>query len=117
MSLLINDSQEWKVFEATKSLVKPAINIMENDQTYLIELVAPGLKVKDFNIQVREHYLWIKGAHHENNNYPENTLKQEFYHEHIQFSRCIGLPYTVETRNFKTYYQQGILTIYFGKNS
>lgn len=115
MSLLVNPTEQWRAFEATNSLVKPAINIMENRHTYKIELVAPGLKVNDFKIQVQKQHLWISGAHHENNGQPANTLHQEFYHDHIQFSRCLELPDNIVPHDYTTYYHQGILTICFAK--
>ena len=37
----------------------PAINVLENDKQYTVELAAPGLKKDDFSVNVNEktHYL------------------------------------------------------------
>ena len=41
-------------FMTRANATAPAINVLENDEAYLVELAAPGLKKEDFAVNINE---------------------------------------------------------------
>ena len=88
------------------------LNIRENEKSYEIELVAPGVKKQDFQIQVVADTLTvsleIKDEHNEQNN-QEGWLRKEYKKQ--SFSRSFRLDDTVDARNISAKYEDGVLFI------
>ncbi len=111
---------------------QPAVNIVENDDEFRIEVSAPGMKKEDFSIEMEENRLTIsaerKYEHEEksggNGNGKnkgdkgqaksnERYTRREFGYS--QFSRSFMLPENVEPENIQANYQDGILNLILPK--
>lgn len=86
----------------------PAINVKEIDDYYLVELAAPGLTKKDFEITIDNGYLKIfveksSKMEDENNNYS----RKEFNYN--SFERTLMLPENINEEEVRAKYENGIL--------
>ena len=99
----------------TNQLVVPAVNIKENDKEVTIDVAAPGLSKKDFEISVENNTLTIS-AHKEVEKVEEGTniVKKEFGYENFQ--RSFTLPEEMfDVENIKASYKNGVLEIVIPK--
>ena len=99
----------------TNQLVVPAVNIKENDKEVIIDVAAPGLSKKDFEISVENNTLTIS-AHKEIEKVEEGTniVKKEFGYENFQ--RSFTLPEEIfDVENIKATYKNGVLEIVIPK--
>lgn len=88
----------------------PATNIIENENSFSIELAAPGMKKDDFKINLENSVLTLSSEKKmENNEEKENYTRREF--QYGSFRRSFNLPKTVETDKIKASYENGILKV------
>lgn len=93
----------------------PSVNITEDDQSYHIDVSAPGFEKKDFNVRVEDGVLTISGAYKtENEEKDKSFVRKEF--NYGSFSRSFNLVDSVEEENIKAKYDNGILNIKLPKN-
>ncbi|WP_236975513.1 Hsp20/alpha crystallin family protein [Membranihabitans maritimus] len=88
----------------------PLANIKESNESYTIELAAPGKAKEDFIIEVDESKLTIfsedkKEDEEKNENY---TRKEYSYHS---FQRSFQLPKSIDIDSIHASYNEGILKI------
>jgi HSP20 family protein len=86
----------------------PAINVREIDDYYLVELAAPGLTKKDFEITIDNGYLKIfveKTSEMEDEN--NDFTRKEFNYN--SFERTLLLPEDIIEEEVKAKYENGIL--------
>ncbi len=108
-------SQQLSRFEKPVKDVVPSVNIMENDKEVIIDVAAPGLSKKDFEISVENNLLTIS-AHKEVENLEEGTnyIKKEFGYENFQ--RTFTIPEDIfDVENIKATYKTGVLQIVIPK--
>ena len=94
---------------ASDSGYKPAVNIVETDQDFRIELVAPGLDKNDFKLAVDKDLLTITATKTEEKVEGEKLRLKEF--AFTSFSRSFHLPEVVNTDLIGAKYDQGILAV------
>lgn len=88
----------------------PAVNVKETDNAYEIEVAAPGLTKKDFNITVDNRMLTIASEKEETKEETEkNYTRREF--SYTSFSRSFTLPENVKEEDVKASYEDGILKL------
>jgi HSP20 family protein len=88
----------------------PAVNITEDDHGYTIEVAAPGIQRKEFNIEVNEDVLTISTEQKESKEEKKpNFLRREFNFR--SFKRSFELPETVDQNDIKATHDAGILTL------
>jgi HSP20 family protein len=92
----------------------PAVNISEAEDSYKIELAAPGLQKADFKINVDKNMMTIS-AEKVSEGDVENKLfsKREF--NYSSFTRSFTLPDTVDYNSIDAVYEDGILKVKVGK--
>ena len=93
----------------------PEMNVIENEKNFKVELAAPGMDRKDFNIEVRDGVLNIsaqkeKEKHEDKKNY----RRREF--SYTSFERSFALPDDVSTDDIDAKYENGILKLTLPKN-
>ena len=92
----------------------PSINIIEENERFLIEVASPGLEKKNFNIQMDNDHLIISAKKEEKSQErQDNCERQEF--NYSSFERSFYLPETVDPSKVDANYQNGILTILLNK--
>lgn len=102
-------------FEHNVKDVVPSVNIKENDKEVIIDVAAPGLAKKDFEIKVEDNTLVIS-AHKEVEKVEEGTnfVKKEFGFENFQ--RSFTVPEKVfDTEHIKASYKNGVLELVIPK--
>lgn len=93
----------------------PSVNIKENENSFELEVAAPGMKKDDFKIELDNNQLSIFSEKEiENEEKDENFTRREFsYHS---FHRTFNLPENKVTENkISANYKDGILHIVIPK--
>lgn len=84
---------------------KKAVNVIERDTKFKIEVLAPGFRKKDFSVNVENGVLNILAEHDADNE--ENYLRREF--SRASFCGAFGLPENVSSAHISAKYRDGIL--------
>ena len=88
----------------------PSVNIIENDNDFVIEFAAPGVKKEELNINLENHVLTVsREVKEEKEEKKENYTRREFVFG--SFSRSFTLPKNVKFEDIIADYNQGILQI------
>lgn len=103
---IVNRASRWGLLAA---------EVADNDDSVQVMLEVPGLEAKDFDIEVRDDVLIVRG---------EKRLSREETrgHYHVmeraygQFERAIRLPASVEDDGAQATYRAGVLTISLPKS-
>ncbi|MBO6881733.1 Hsp20/alpha crystallin family protein [Winogradskyella sp.] len=92
----------------------PAVNVLDNDDEYIVEMAVPGLKKSDFDVNIDNQLLSISAeSNTENEDTDENYTRREFGYS--SFKRTFSLPETVETDKIKAKYEDGLLKVMLPK--
>ncbi len=92
----------------------PAVNIMEEDNEYRIEVSAPGIDKKDVKINLEDDVLTISSERKEENEEKnKNYVRREF--NYTAFSRSFVVPEEVEADKISAEHKNGILTLHLPK--
>jgi len=97
-------------FESNPSV--PDVNVREDKDKYTIEVAAPGLNKKDFDVDIQNNVLTIsseKEHKDEDKDENENYLRREF--SYSSFQRSFSLPETVKVENIKAKHDNGVLYV------
>ncbi len=89
----------------------PSVNIKETGDQFEVEMAAPGMTKKDFNIELNNSVLTISSEKQTENETREdkNVTRREFSYQ--SFSRSFALPAIVETDRITAKYENGILHV------
>ncbi|MDT3388582.1 MAG: Hsp20/alpha crystallin family protein [Bacteroidota bacterium] len=89
----------------------PAINVLENNDKYMVELAAPGLSKSDFDINIyAEGDLTIKmEKHQDKKDEGIRYLRREFSYD--KYEQTLILPDDVDTQNIAATMTNGVLTV------
>lgn len=106
------DLMDWNSsnFSATNTTL-PAVNIMENDDSFMIEMAAPGLTKENFKVNLNRNRLEISSeVKAEKDESDEKYSRREFSYQ--SFQRCFTLPEgTVDGDKISAKYTNGILMV------
>jgi HSP20 family protein len=93
----------------------PDANIVEHKNEFQIELAAPGLDKKDFNIEIKNGILSISAEKEEESKTEEkNYLTKEFSYNSLY--RSFTLPDSIKPEKIDAKYENGILKIMLPKS-
>ncbi|MFT5765231.1 MAG: HSP20 family protein [Saprospiraceae bacterium] len=89
-------------------------NVIETEKTFKIELAAPGLEKKDFNINIEKDQLKISvDKEKEEGNEKEKFTRREF--SFTSFQRSFNLSEQVNPEGVSAVYENGVLTVILPK--
>lgn len=88
----------------------PTANISETPQEYKLELAAPGLERKDFNVEVDKHVLSISAQKEEERKEKDGEYSRREY-SFNSFSRSFTLPENIREGNIDARYENGVLKV------
>lgn len=105
MDKFLNDE-----FQGNFKMHQPAVNIIENEKSYDLEVIAPGLSKSDFKVAVEKNLLTISFTKKEEET--ENKPKYVRKEYHVQsFSRTFTLNETLNAEAIEASYENGILHV------
>ena len=89
----------------------PAVNTIEKDNQFLLEIAVPGMDKKDFEIEIQNDLISISSISKQEKEVNDNLNynRQEFNYN--SFHRTFSLPKEVDQSKIKAIYSNGILTI------
>jgi HSP20 family protein len=93
------------------AVTNPSVNISELDDKFVLELAAPGLEKKDFNIALDKGQLTISASKETSTEENEagKWTRKEF--NFSSFKRSFQITDTVDAEKIVAEYQNGILTV------
>lgn len=101
--------------DAPSSTFAPALDVVEKDNSFELHVDIPGIKAKDFDIQVQGNTVTVSGKRNE-----EKEEKGKTYHRVERrsgcFSRTITLPCDVAEKEVAAEYTNGVLNVVLPKS-
>lgn len=89
---------------------KPAVNIIEEQDKYLLELAVPGMKKEDIDVKIEDKQLIISSSKEiKDEETRENFIRMEYNFE--SFKRVFTLPESVNANEINAEYNEGILKV------
>jgi HSP20 family protein len=95
---------------------RPAVDVQEDENSYLIKADVPGVEPKDIEIDIDKGVLTIKG-HRESSKREEHDGYQRIERFSGEFSRRFSLPDSVDADNIEANSKHGVLEITIPKKS
>ncbi len=98
----------------------PAINVIENEKNYQVEVAAPGMTKEDFNIHLSNDNELVITMEKKNESTEEDKdgrkyLRREF--SYSKFQQAFVLPEDVEKEKINATVNDGVLTIELPKRT
>jgi HSP20 family protein len=94
----------------------PAVNIIETNDDFRLEMVAPGMKKENFKVELQDDVLTIAYEHDDNREGERSGWKYTTHeYNYHSFVRSFSLPETVENERIHARYEDGILTVILPK--
>ena len=116
---VFNDLFDNDWIERSNSISAPAINVVERENEYCVEIAAPGMTKEDFNVHLDEEGNVVVSLEkkEENNENKEkgHYLRREF--SYTQFRQVMILPDDVDRDKISAHVENGILTVELLKKS
>ncbi|MCO6492072.1 MAG: Hsp20/alpha crystallin family protein [Phaeodactylibacter sp.] len=98
-------------FGSDFSMSTPSVNVVETENSYRVEVAAPGLEKKDFEVSVDNGFLTVSARkeHKEEVKEGDKYMRREF--NFSSFTRSFQLPETVNADDIAANYENGVLKI------
>lgn len=100
----------YQPYQGEEGLLQMPVELVERDNNLILNVMVPGMKKEDINIEVSENQVSISGVCKVE--YDENKdliHRSEFCKGN--FSRVISLPQLINHQKAKAEYKDGILTL------
>lgn len=98
------------------NLFTPSVNIVENNEAYHLELMAPGRNKEDFSIAVDKDLLTISYEKKEEIKQEDlKTVRREFSFQ--SFKRSFNLDEKINADGIQAKYENGILKLFLPKKA
>jgi len=100
--------------DTARPVLRPAMDVAENDKEFTIRVDLPGLKSEDVKVEVNDGLLTLSGE-------MGDTVEKEGDHYHYRerrfgaFQRSIRLPNTIDADNVEASFDNGVLNIVLPK--
>ena len=98
----------WNVNSMGHSNLNPAVNIIENDKSYCLDIAAPGINKENIEVSHENKILSIEVV---NNNKNSNMEYNRFEFDYNSFKRSFKLPDSIELSKIDASYLNGVLSI------
>lgn len=89
---------------------QPSLDLSENEDSYLIELEAPGLDAEQIDVSVSDHVLTIKGQKEETEEREERDYHQ-VERRFGTFTRQVAVPEIDKEQDVEATYEKGVLSV------
>lgn len=88
----------------------PAVNVVENDNSFVLDLAAPCKVKEDFKIEI-DHKTLIISSEEEEEKESENKNFTRKEYSYNSFSRSFNLPENINQEGIEASYKDGILSV------
>jgi HSP20 family protein len=97
---------------STSGTTLPAVNVKETNDTFEVEMAAPGMKKEDFKVELNNNVLTISSEHkHEHEEKDgEKYNRREFSYQSFQRSFQLSRE-AVDADNIQARYENGVLRL------
>ena len=98
-----------------RSTTAPAVNIIDGENEYKVEVAAPGMTKEDFKVHINEDNELVISLEKKTENKEEDAkrkgtyLRREF--SYTQFQQSLLLPDNIERENISAKVENGVMTI------
>jgi len=110
---LFNDifDDDFMNYTPAKQFASPAVNIIENEKDYQIEVAAPGMSKEDFKVRLENDNELVISLEKKNEDKHEkkNYLRREF--SYASFKQAFIIPDEVEAEGINAAMVDGVLKI------
>lgn len=103
----------WNIPISDYSNSTPAVNVKENDKSFILHIAAPGINKDDFEISIENKVISIEVIEKSKNENDDFTRKEFDYKS---FKRSFSIPKSVELSKINASYLNGVLEIHLPKN-
>ena len=114
---IFNDFFDNDWMEKTNATA-PAINVVESDTNYRVEVAAPGMRKEDFDIKINDdndlEIKMEKKSENKEEDKKEHYLRREF--SYTRFNQTLILPDDVEKEKINAKVENGVLCIELPKS-
>lgn len=98
-----------------RNMTSPAVNIIENEDEFRIEVAAPGMTKEDFHVEVNRDNELVISMEKKNEQKEEDPKKRGTYlrreFSYSRFQQSLLLPDNVETEKISAKVEHGVMTI------
>ena len=98
-----------------RNTTAPAVNIIENEDEFRIEVAAPGMTKEDFHVDVNPDNELVISMEKKNEEKEEDPKKKGTYlrreFSYSRFQQSLLLPDNVETEKISAKVEHGVMTI------
>jgi HSP20 family protein len=111
-------ARPWPRFDEDETFAdwRPAVDVQETDQEYLIKADLPEVKKDDVKVEVREGMLTVQGERKS-----EKEEKGKKFHkierEYGKFVRRFALPAQVDAAKVQAEFKDGVLNVHLPKSA
>lgn len=98
------------MFKNTKAA--PAVNVIESEKEYKVEIAVPGMTKEDFNVHLdtnNQLVISMEKKSESKNEEGSRYLRREF--SHYKFQQLLALPDNVNKEQINAFVKDGVLTI------
>lgn len=129
--LTVRRNQEWlpnlfnEIFDnniydqrAAVSATTPAVNVIDKEHEYVVEVAAPGMTKDDFKVNLDEEENLVVALEKENKKEDETNRKMHYLRRefsYTQFRQTMILPEDVDKENISAKVENGVLTVILPK--
>ena len=89
----------------------PAVNVLDMDDKFLVEMAVPGFKKSDFDINLDNKLLTISGENRTENEETEDDSYTRREFGYSSFQRTFTLPEIIDSEKIVAKYEDGILKV------
>lgn len=110
------DLSYWGTPNSTTNTTVPAVNILENNTDFLVQMAAPGMSKKDFIIELDNEMLTISSKKEESQEQKKTYqfTQQEFNYQSFQRTFQLSKK-VVDLSKIKAQYKDGLLEVLIPK--
>lgn len=109
-----NKTQDWEKLIETEPLVKPVIDILDNDDDFIVKVYMPGVSKENIFLKLEDDVLTIFGKVDLNHIEDERFLLREKSYGH--YYRQLTLSDKIDTTRIVARLENGLLNIILPKH-
>lgn len=110
----ITKTQDWERLIETEPLVRPAIDIIENDDNFVIKVYMPGVSKENIFLKIEDNVLTVFGKVDLNHVEDERFILREKSYGH--YFRQFDLADIIDTEKIEAKLENGLLNITLPKH-